>query len=218
MQGKLIVVDGLDGAGKTGAIAKVSEYFTNAKVPHIVTREPGGTELANFIRMGLRHGFKDVTDEPAIMAEALLFAAARADHVDKVIRPAMADGKIVLCDRFFDTTLAYQGGGRGIDPGVLAGIHHLAIGLYPDHTFIIDGPPEVFLKRMECEERDEVNKFDQLGLSFYTRARAVYLDQAALHPEVYSVINGDCSRDQVFAQFLPELMRIQGLMSKRPVV
>lgn len=218
MTGKLIVVDGLDGAGKTGAIEKISEYFTNTKVPHIVTREPGGTQLANFIRMGLRHGFEGVTDEPMVMAEVLLFNAARADHVDRVIRPAMADGKIVLCDRFFDTTLAYQGGGRGIDQGVLQGIHQLAIGLYPDYTFIIDGPPEVFLRRMKDETRDEVNKFDQLGLSFYTRAREVYLEQASIYPEVYSVINGDCSREQVFAQFLPKLMEIQGLMSKRPVI
>lgn len=216
MAGMLIVVDGLDGAGKTGAIARLSKWFEQSNVEHIVTREPGGTQLAQHIRMGLRHGFEGVTEEMDPVAEMLLFNVARTDHVAKIIRPALAAGKVVLCDRYFDTTLAYQGGGRGLDLKMMEDIHHLAIGLYPDVTFLMDGPPEVFLKRMEDETRDEVNKFDSLGLPFYERAREVYLNKARVNPSGYVLINADCSPDQVFAQFLPELNSIYHKLNPRP--
>lgn len=216
MKGLLIVVDGLDGAGKTGAVTKMSEWLTHGGVDHIVTREPGGTEFADFIRLGLRHGFHGVNEDIDPVAAMLMFNAARAQHVALVIRPALEAGKLVLCDRFFDTTLAYQGGGFGLDLGHLEGIHHLAIGLYPDLTLLMDGPPEVFLERMQNEDRDEVNKYDKLGLPFYERARAVYLDQAKTRPEAYVTINADQSQEQVFAQIVPTLMKIQNLMKPRP--
>lgn len=215
-KGLLLVVDGLDGAGKTGAVTRVSHWFTQSKVPHIVTREPGGTEFAEFIRLGLRHGFEGVNEDIDPVAAMLLFNVARVQHVAKVIRPALEAGKVVLCDRFFDTTLAYQGGGFGMDLAMLQGVHQLAIGMYPDITLLMDGPPEVFLGRMQHEERDEVNKYDKLGLPFYERAREVYLDQAKTYPEAYVVVDANQPREQVFAQMLPTLMKIKNLMIPRP--
>lgn len=216
MKGILLVVDGLDGAGKTGAVRRISHWFDQSKVDHIVTREPGGTPFADFIRLGLRHGFQGVEEEIDPVAAMLLFNASRAQHVAKVIRPALVEGKVVLCDRFFDTTLAYQGGGFGLDIGALAGIHQLAIGLYPNITLLMDGPPEAFLARMQHEDRDEVNKYDKLGLPFYERAREVYLDQAKAHPEAYVTIDANQEPNQVFAQMLPTLMKIKNLMIPRP--
>lgn len=216
MKGLLVVVDGLDGAGKTGVVTKMSEWLTEGRVEHIVTREPGGTEFAEFIRLGLRHGFQGVNEDIDPVAAMLLFNVARAQHVGLVIKPALAAGKVVLCDRFFDTTLAYQGGGFGLDIGQLEGIHQLAINLYPDLTLLMDGPPEVFLERMRSETRDEVNKWDKLGLPFYERARAVYLNQAKTYPESYITIDADQPRDQVFAQIIPTLMKIQNIMKPRP--
>lgn len=212
---KFIVVDGIDGAGKSGIVAKMSEFFTNAKVDHIVTFEPGGTEFANFIRKGLRSGFDQLKEEPDYMAELLMFTAARADHVAKVIRPALKAGKLVLCDRYVDSTIAYQGVGRGLGDSKVLAVHNAAIGLYADHTFIIDGDPALFMSRNTGT--DDYNKLDQLGLAFYIKARESYLATAKTHSSKYSVINGEPNREQVFAQILPHLMTIQNNMCKRPI-
>lgn len=216
MKGLLLVVDGIDGAGKSGTVTRISQWFDKVGVPHIVTREPGGTELAEFIRLGLRHGFEGVHEDVDPVAAMLLFNASRAQHVALKIRPALEAGKVVLCDRFFDTTIAYQGAGFGVDRDLLHGIHELAIGMYPDMTLLMDGPPETFLERMQSEDRDEVNKYDKLGLPFYERAREAYLDQAKAKPESYLVVDANQPRDQVFAQMLPTLMKIKNLMIPRP--
>jgi dTMP kinase len=216
MKGLLLVVDGIDGAGKSGTVTRISHWFEQAQVPHIVTREPGGTDLAEFIRLGLRHGFEGIHEDVDPVAAMLLFNAARAQHVALKIRPALQEGKVVICDRFFDTTLAYQGAGMGVDKDTLRGIHELAIGMYPDMTLLMDGPPEVFLQRMQAEDRDEVNKYDKLGLPFYERAREAYLIEAKTKPEAYVVVDANQPRDQVFAQMLPTLMKIKNLMIPRP--
>lgn len=216
MKGLFLVVDGVDGAGKSGTVSRISQWFEESKIDHIVTREPGGTDLAEFIRLGLRHGFEGIHEDVDPVAAMLLFNAARAQHVALKIRPALQAGKVVVCDRFFDTTLAYQGAGMGVDMATLQGIHQLAIGMYPDMTVLMDGPPEVFLQRMQDEERDEVNKYDKLGLPFYERARGAYLEQAKTYPESYLVVDANQPRDQVFAQILPTLMKIKNLMSPRP--
>lgn len=213
---KLIVVDGIDGAGKSGIIAKMSEFFTNAQIDHITTFEPGGTEFANFIRKGLRSGFGELKEEPDYMAELLMFTAARADHVAKVIRPALVAGKVVLCDRYVESTIAYQGIGRGLGADVVLSVHDAAIGLYPDCTFIIDGDPILFMSRNT--DTVDYNKLDQLGLEFYTKARNSYLRTASINTDTHTVINGEPSKEQVFAQLLPHLMQIQNDMCKRPTL
>ena len=172
-RGKFITLEGTEGVGKSTNVTAVVECLEGAGLAVVVTREPGGTELAEAIRELLLA----VRDEPmASMTELLLVFAARAQHIAQVIAPALAAGKWVVCDRFTDATYAYQGGGRGFDDDVISQLETLVQGqLRPDLTVYLDVSVEVAASRIAAREHD---RFEREQLEFFRRVRARYLSMA----------------------------------------
>jgi len=168
-KGMFITFEGCEGSGKTTQIRRLAEDLEKIGVPFVCTKEPGGTPLANEIRQVLLKPRED-TEEFHPRTELLLYAAARAQHVNGVIRPAIEDGKIVLCDRFADSTLAYQGYGRGLELGMIRELNELATGgLEPDATVLFDLPVEEGLAR--ANRRGGMNRLDREDVEFHRRVR-----------------------------------------------
>ena len=213
-KGYLLVVDGLGGSGKSTLCDKIQGWFDDALIPCVRTFEPGGTPAANFLRKLCREGIPDA-EKLTPMAEALLFNAARAQHVETVIKPALERGEVVLCDRYLLSTLGYQGIGRGLSLYTLEKIHHDAIGLLPDMTIVMEGDPEVFVKRITPVEK-QGDQFDNWNGELYDRIQFFMEQRANDNPETYMTVDAEQPADQVFAQVLPLLMRIQNNRAKRP--
>jgi len=191
MQGKLIVFEGGEGSGKTTQIRQIrtwlesSDWFEKLKSQRhlhqlVVTREPGGTELSQSIRQ-LLLGY---TGEEPMQArtELLLYAADRAQHVEHYLRPLLAQGALILCDRYTDSTVAYQGYGRGLEQALIAQLNQIATnGLVSDLTLWLDVPVEVGLHR--TQQRGTVDRIEQADISFHQRVRAGFMQLAQEHPE-----------------------------------
>lgn len=179
-----ITFEGIEGSGKTTQIETLRRHLESDGQRVLTTREPGGCPIADAIRAIL---LDSANSALVPRAELLLYAASRAQHVEQVIRPALAAGTIVLCDRFADATVAYQGGGRGLDAGLVAEINTLAAaGLVPDLTLLFDMPVEVGLSRarhrnQHASPRDE-GRFEMEELDFHQRVRAAYLALAERGP------------------------------------
>jgi dTMP kinase len=197
MRGRFIAFEGPDGAGKTTQARSLAEALRADGHDVVLTREPGGTELAEAIRaLVLSHA---VNGQPPMSAaaEALLFTAARADHVDRLIRPALAAGQVVICDRFTGSTMAYQGGGRGLDVEALAAAQSLATGgLVPDLTVLLDLPVGDGLARRFAAGAgpggaEAPNRLDHESAAFHERVRAAYLNLAAADPARWSIVRAD---------------------------
>lgn len=187
MAGQFITIEGGEGAGKTTQITFMRDYLAQAGCRVVVTREPGGTTLGEEIR-ALLLGHRE--DGMALTTETLLMFAARAEHLQRVIRPALAADCWVLCDRFTDATYAYQGGGRGL-PLKQIGILETWVQneLRPDLTLLLDVPVAVGLAR--ARKRSAADRFEQEDMEFFERVRAVYLERAARNPDRYRIINAD---------------------------
>lgn len=188
-----ITIEGGEGGGKSTNIAFIKEYLEKSGQQVVVTREPGGTTLGEKIREVLLNpdhkGMDDAT-------ELLLMFAARAQHIAEVIKPALAQGKWILCDRFTDATYAYQGGGRGIDKDRIAVLEKWVQGeLRPDLTLLFDLPVEVGMKR--ASERADLDRFEQEKLQFFENVRSCYLTMAKEQPERYCVLNAEQALDKV---------------------
>lgn len=185
MQGRFITVEGIEGVGKTTNINWICECLAKQHINYLQSREPGGTALAEEIRQLLLTPH----EEPmADMTELLLVFAARAQHLAERVKPALARGEWVVCDRFTDATYAYQGGGRGLDTGVIATLETLVQGaLRPDLTLILDIEPAVGLERARL--RGAPDRFEQEALSFFSRVRQTYLTRASTDPERYLIID-----------------------------
>ncbi len=190
-----ITFEGPDGSGKSTQIKLLGADLAARGERVLVTREPGGTAIGEQIRdVVLSTRNQGVRDE----TEALLFSAARAQIVAQVIRPALAENKIVLCDRYADSTLAYQGYGLGLDLDALRAIIHFATGgLKPDLTFYLDVPAEVGLAR---RRRGESNRLDQKEIAYHTRVRAGFLELARAEPARWIVIDGARAVEPVQAE------------------
>lgn len=175
-----ITLEGPDGSGKTTQIRLLHDALVAAGYDVLLTREPGGTAIGDQIRAVVH----DVTNVELVpTAEILLYSASRAQLVAQVIRPALAAGKIVLCDRYADSTMAYQGYGRGLDLEALSAITRFATGgLKPDLTVLLDLEPEVGLSRRQVGG-GELNRMDRQELDFYQRMRQGYITLAAEEPE-----------------------------------
>lgn len=183
-KGLFITLEGPDGGGKTTQAQQLASWFRLYGREVLITREPGGTETAESIR--------ELVLDPALQlspeTESLLQLAARADHVGQVIRPALDAGKVVLCDRFSDSTLVYQGILRDMDLDQLRKLNDFATrGLRPDVTLLLDGDPRELLKRRN--DRGIVDKFELQGLAFQDRVRAGYLQLAQAEPERILVVD-----------------------------
>jgi len=201
-----ITFEGPDGSGKTTQARMLVEYLQARGLPVIYTREPGGTEISEQIREVILS-----TRNLAMQneTEVLLFSAARAQIVAELIRPALAAGKIVVCDRYADSTLAYQGYGLGLDLEALRAITKFATrGLVPDLTFYIDVPVQVGLER---RHQGETNRLDQKDVEYHARVRHGYLELAKAEPARFVVIDGRESieevQDKIRARMSEELKR-----------
>lgn len=185
MTGCFITLEGPEGAGKSTNREFIAEHLRERGIDVLLTREPGGTPLAERIRELLLAP----SDEPmASDTELLLVFAARAQHLDQVIRPALARGAVVLCDRFTDATYAYQGGGRGLAMQRIEQLENFVQGeLRPDLTLIFDLPVEIGLSRAAA--RGRLDRFEQEGLGFFEAVRNAYLQRARQAPTRYQVID-----------------------------
>lgn len=192
-RGKFITIEGVEGVGKTTSIAFIEDYFKQAGRDILLTREPGGTPLGEKIReLLLDAGQTSMTDN----TELLLMFAARAQHLEEKIIPALEAGRWVICDRFTDATYAYQGGGRGIDRTRIAKLEDwVQGGLRPDLTLLLDLPVSEGLKR--AGRRSTPDRFEQEKQAFFERVRANYLDMAAESPQRYRIIDASGSIDAV---------------------
>jgi dTMP kinase len=187
--GVFITVEGVEGVGKTTNMAFVQDYLQAHQVSLTVTREPGGTALAEQIRDLLLANHEEVLNDDA---ELLLVFAARAQHLGQLIKPVLAEGGWVLSDRFTDATYAYQGGGRGLSTKLIAALENTVQGtLRPDLTLLLDVPVEIGLAR--AGQRGELDRFEQEQQTFFEKVRQTYLQRAAAEPERFCIIDASQS-------------------------
>lgn len=185
MNGQLIVFDGGEGAGKSTQVEQLHSRLLDAGVPTTVTREPGGTPLGQKIRTMLLSA-----DTPTPWAEALLFAADRAHHVDTVIRPALDAGQVVVCDRYEDSLIAYQGHGRNLGAVQMAWLSRWATGnLQPDLVVLLDIDPKLGLQRSWLRQAASPDRIEREELRFHTHARFGFKQRAATNPSRYLVLD-----------------------------
>ena len=196
--GRFITLEGGEGCGKSTQITLLAERLREAGKEVLSTREPGGTELAERIRALVR---EESADPPNARAETLLFLASRAQLVENVIRPALASGTWVLCDRFADSTFAYQGYGRGLDIAGLKMLNSFATdGLIPDKTILLDVSPETAAKRMRIREQatnTTADRMERAGDDFHMRLKNGFLEMAAAEPERFLVVAADGGEEEV---------------------
>lgn len=197
-RGTFITLEGPEGSGKSTAARHLADWLRSRGVEAVLTHEPGGTPLGEEIRRLVLH-VRGMSDDLDPRADALLFAAGRAQHVASVIHPALERGAWVVCARYLDSSLAYQGGGYGNDPDELRRLQEFATyGLLPDLTILLDVPVEVGLER--TRRRAEWNRFeDTEAVAFFERVRAEYLRLAAAEPDRFRVVDGSGSVEQADA-------------------
>ncbi|MCK3654983.1 dTMP kinase [Pasteurellaceae bacterium Macca] len=196
MQAKFITIEGLEGAGKSNAQQVVSQVLQHHQIPFIHTREPGGTPIAEALRTLWKEGIggEHTTDK----AELLMLYAARTQLVESVIQPALESGKWVIGDRHDMSTLAYQGGGRGLDPDLIHTLRQAVLGDFaPDFTLYLDIPPEVGLAR--AKGRGALDRIEQQHIDFFHRTRTAYLQLVEASPNAV-LINADQPIKQVSAE------------------
>ncbi|WP_281883824.1 dTMP kinase [Paenibacillus sp. YYML68] len=194
-RGYFITVEGGEGAGKTSAIVAILEEVARLGLEAVSTREPGGIEIAEQIRaviLDRRHTAMDGR------TEALLYAAARRQHLVEKVMPALEEGCIVVCDRFIDSSLAYQGYARGLGIDEMQGINEFAIsGCMPDLTLLFDVRPEIGLARIQADGSREVNRLDLEAMQFHHKVREGYMEVLRRYPERIIRIDAEQTADQV---------------------
>ncbi|BCG64711.1 MAG: dTMP kinase [Methyloprofundus sp.] len=206
MAGRFITLEGGEGVGKTTNIAFIQSMLASNNISVLLTREPGGTELAETLRNLLLDKEQEEISE---QAELLMMFAARAQHIKHVIKPALAQGTWVLCDRFTDATYAYQGGGRNMSGDAIAWLENFVqADLRPDLTLLLDAPIEIGMQR--AGKRGALDRFESEKMTFFTKVRQAYLDIAQQQPQRVKIIDAtqDLASVQadiqvVLQQFLP---------------
>jgi len=202
-QGRFITLEGIDGAGKSTHLSFIADLLTRRGVSVRVTREPGGTRLGEKLRELLLDPEQTVHPD----TETLLLFAARQEHLHSVIRPALAAGQCVVCDRFTDATFAYQGWGRGIDLTKLETLESWVQGqLQPDLTLYFDVPTEVARERIEATRTRD--RFEQEQQAFFERVRNGYLDRAARHPHRIRILDSQRPLTDIQKELESILIRI----------
>lgn len=201
MKSKFITVEGVEGVGKSTNIETLKALLEENGIDFILTREPGGTDAAEQIRDMLL----SIREEPlGEMSELLLVFAARAQHLDQLIKPALRQGKWVICDRFTDATYAYQGGGRGLNKQIIADLENMVQQeLRPDLTILLDLDPETGLKRAAA--RGDLDRFEREELDFFNKVRDIYLERADQDKERFIVIDASQQLEDVKSDLLAAL-------------
>lgn len=199
MTGLFVVFEGGDSVGKTTQVALLGAWLADRGVPHVVTRQPGGTEVgAELRRLVLDPSFGDVSPR----AEALMYAADKAQHVHGLVSPALDSGQVVVCDRYVDSMVAYQGAGRALGQAEVSRIAWWAVGgLRPDLTVLLDADPGDAVARIKDKDR-----LESAGLDVHRRARQFFLDLAAAEPERYLVLNARWTREEIAAAIRDRLL------------
>lgn len=198
MRGKFITFEGCDGCGKSTQLKLLSNYLTEQNIPHIFTREPGGGKISEAIREILLNGKNtEMTDE----CEALLYAAARVQHLADRVEPALQEGKLVICDRYVDSSLAYQAYARGLGEDFIKKINAFALQNYlPDVTIFIDLTPEAaFLRKCGADEND---RLEQAGMDFHKKVYEGYDTLAKNEPERIVRVDGNQTPNGIFENVL----------------
>ncbi|MFC0216157.1 dTMP kinase [Paenibacillus chartarius] len=202
-RGIFITTEGGEGAGKSTILLRLADYFRERGIEVMTTREPGGIPIAERIREVIHDVAHTAMDA---RTEALLYAAARRQHLAEKVAPALDAGAIVLCDRFVDSSLAYQGCARGLGIDEIYEINRFAIGsLMPDATLYFDVSPETGMRRIHANADREVNRLDLEGLAFHERVRAGYEELLRRFPERIVRIDAEPDLDTVFADTLTAL-------------
>ena len=216
MPGRFIVIEGGDGAGKGGVVARLASALGDDGCDVLTTREPGGTPEGLQLRGLLLAEAGAVWEQEA---ELLLMVAARVQHVRRVILPALAAGRHVICDRFVGSTLAYQGGGRGLPEGLIRDLHRQVVDdLWPDLTVLLDVDPLVGLARSRRRLADDAadeGRFEALAVSFHDRVRQSFLAQAVAAPERTAIIDASQAIDVVQGQ---AVNRVRALIAAHKVM
>jgi dTMP kinase len=208
---RFLTVEGIEGVGKSTQVARLSASLHERGIAHVVTREPGGTPLAERIReLVLKSGDEALPDT----AELLLMFAARAVHLANHVEPNLKAGRWVLCDRFIDATYAYQGGGRGLSTDNIRQLEVMVLGArQPDLTVLLDAPVQQALKRAaERNAGAAVDRFESERSDFFERVREAYRARAAAEPMRIAVVNASQSVDQIATQIL-ELLKTRSWIS-----
>jgi dTMP kinase len=196
---RFITIEGGDGTGKSTQIRTLESYLMQRDFACVMTREPGGTALGSLIRKVL---LEVGSHEIASSTELFLYLADRAQHVNEVILPALKSDKIVLCDRFTDSTVAYQGYGRGIELGLLRQLNDIADqGVHPDLTILLDCPVSVGLartaRRQTAAGRRQEDRFEREKIEFHEKVRAGFLEMARTEPERFRIVDATPSSEEV---------------------
>jgi dTMP kinase len=199
-RGRLISFEGLDGAGKSTQLTMLGQWLEQRHIPYLLTREPGGTALGQ----ELRHLLFERTDLTiAPLAEALLFQADRAQHFAATIEPALAAGTLVITDRCYDSSIAYQGGARGLGMELIEELSLIATGgRSPDLTILLDLTPEQVSERINQHDRDERSHFDAQPEAFHQRLRAAFLELARRYPDRIKVIDASLPAEELHQRIL----------------
>jgi dTMP kinase len=204
----LITFEGIEGSGKTTQIKHVARYFQKIGKASIMTREPGGTNIGTQIRTILLDSRNKGIDP---ISELLLYMADRVQHAREVILPGLASGKLVLCDRFFDATLVYQGFARGLDTVLIRKLHQMMLdNLTPGVTILLDLPPKIGLSRAWKQINQKIRsgsetRFEEEMLSFHEKVRSGYLTLAQVEPERFSIVDAALGEEQVREDILVTL-------------
>ncbi len=203
MKSKFITFEGIEGSGKSTQVKKLHEFFLAKNFASVLTREPGGTLASERIREIL---IDEKIEKLEAKTELFLNFAARFEHVEKLIKPSLAQEKIVISDRFFDSTYAYQGSAFGLEEKLIDDVRKMTIGDFvPDITFLIDVPVEVAFARIA--NRADNNRYEKLGLDFHQKVREGFLHLAKKNPRI-RLINGAQNPQEIFTEITQILTSI----------
>ncbi len=214
MQGLFITFEGGEGAGKSTQIKRLAEVLKARGFSVVVTREPGGSPGAEAVRHVLLSG---AAEKLGPEMEAVLFAAARNDHVEQVIRPALNEGKIVLCDRFMDSSRVYQGVTGGLDPEFMHQLEEVAIdGMVPDLTIILDIDPKLGLDRAAARRAGPADRYEKETITVHQRRRAGFLAIAQAEPQRCKVVDASAEPEKVAADILGHVSALLKASTVKP--
>lgn len=215
-----ISLEGMEGSGKSTVLKRLHAWLEGEGYEVLLTREPGGSELGKTLRaLLLDVENTDITSE----AELFMYLADRAQHVSQVIKPALEEGKVVLCDRYADSTVVYQGYGRGLDPNLLHSFNEVATkGLWPDVSLLLDVEPEIGLRRALSRNIEQglsraEGRFEAEAMEFHSRVREGYLTWAALNNKRFAVVDASLTPDEVFEQVVDKMRTAIAMMKTENV-